>query len=357
MSRRGGLVLRIGGSIAAGMAASAIVFISCLWLKTDPAPANAGMRAEPFAFSDFNAVDPKSLSRDRTTVRSDLLGDFRTRWAGLEAEDAHEFGFDERWSVRSSFRERFSFEKPDAPSRSLRRSASFDDRFAGEFMASGPAARSAAVTPRSAAQRVSTVVPTPREAVRSTAAMAAPKRPKEHRFQLASASATSIPLAYAPTNSVKAAKPLVDVVTSRTAIYDITSQTVYLPNGRRLEAHSGLGNHMDDPRHVSAKNTGPTPPNIYELKMRERLFHGVRAIRLIPTDGSKMHGRDGILAHSYLLGPNGQSNGCVSISDYTAFLEAFQRGEVDRLVVVERLAEPPPPRTASDWLKDLFRPS
>ena len=107
--------------------------------------------------------------------------------------------------------------------------------------------------------------------------------------------------------------------------------------------------------------TGPTPPNVYELKVRESLFHGVRAIRLVPTDDSKMHGRAGILAHSYMLGPSGQSNGCVSFSNYSAFLEAYQRGEVNRLVVVERLAEAPSPKTASDWLsntlKDIFRRS
>ena len=44
----------------------------------------------------------------------------------------------------------------------------------------------------------------------------------------------------------KASKPRADGDRSRTAIYDITSQTVYLPNGRRLEAHSGFGDHMDD---------------------------------------------------------------------------------------------------------------
>ena len=155
------------------------------------------------------------------------------------------------------------------------------------------------------------------------------------------------------------ADPLADV--SRTAIYDITARTVYLPNGRRLEAHSGLGDHMDDPRYVNARMTGPTPPDVYELKVRESLFHGVRAIRLVPTDDSKMHGRAGILAHSYMLGPSGQSNGCVSFSNYSAFLEAYQRGEVNRLVVVERLAEAPSPKTASDWLsntlKDIFRRS
>ena len=93
--------------------------------------------------------------------------------------------------------------------------------------------------------------------------------------------------------------------------------------------------------------------------MRESLFHGVRAIRLIPTDNSKMYGRAGILAHSYMLGPNGQSNGCVSFSNYPEFLDAYQRGEVNRLVVVERLAEAPAPKTASDWLsntlKDILR--
>jgi hypothetical protein len=42
-----------------------------------------------------------------------------------------------------------------------------------------------------------------------------------------------------------------------------------------------------------------------------------------PIDGGKMHGRDGILAHSYMLGLNGQSNGCVSFNDYAAFLDAL----------------------------------
>jgi hypothetical protein len=97
----------------------------------------------------------------------------------------------------------------------------------------------------------------------------------------------------------------------RTAVYDITAQTVYLPNGERLEAHSGLGNLMDDPRHVHRKMRGATPPNVYKLTMREALFHGVRALRMTPVGEGRMYNRDGILAHSYMLGPNGQSNGCV----------------------------------------------
>jgi hypothetical protein len=123
----------------------------------------------------------------------------------------------------------------------------------------------------------------------------------------------------------------------RTAIYDIAARTVYLPNGTRLEAHSGLGSLLDNPRYVRTKMQGPTPPNVYNLTLREELFHGVRAIRLVPVRDEKMFGRDGILAHSYMLGPSGQSNGCVSFRNYPAFLNAFLKGEVDRLIVVDRL--------------------
>jgi hypothetical protein len=121
---------------------------------------------------------------------------------------------------------------------------------------------------------------------------------------------------------------------SRTAVYDISARAVYMPNGEKLEAHSGLYDKLDDPRYVNVKMRGPTPPNVYELTLREQLFHGVRAIRLNPVDEGKMYGRAGMLAHTYMLGPNGDSNGCVSFRDYNKFLQAFLRGEVDRLVVV-----------------------
>jgi hypothetical protein len=121
---------------------------------------------------------------------------------------------------------------------------------------------------------------------------------------------------------------------SRTAVYDIAAHTVYLPNGERLEAHSGLYDKMDDPRFVKVKMRGPTPPNVYDLTLREEPFHGVQAIRLNPVDDDKMFGRAGMLAHTYMLGPNGQSNGCVSFKDYRKFLNAFLNGDVERLVVV-----------------------
>jgi len=133
---------------------------------------------------------------------------------------------------------------------------------------------------------------------------------------------------------------------SRTAVYDISARTVYMPNGAKLEAHSGLYDKMDDPRYVHVRMRGPTPPNVYDLTLREKLFHGVRAIRLNPVDEGKMFGRDGMLAHTYMLGPNGQSNGCVSFKDYDKFLQAYLRGEVDRLVVVPHLGDTPVPVAA-----------
>jgi hypothetical protein len=144
-------------------------------------------------------------------------------------------------------------------------------------------------------------------------------------------------------------------IDSHTAIYDIAGRTVYLPDGRRLEAHSGLGGYMDDPRYVNAKSEGPTPPNVYNLSLRESLFHGVRALRLTPVGGANMYGRDGILAHTYMLGSNGQSNGCVSFKDYSAFLNAYLSGQVERIVVVERLGTEPPPQTASGGLAEKIK--
>ncbi|MDO9294684.1 DUF2778 domain-containing protein [Bradyrhizobium sp.] len=126
---------------------------------------------------------------------------------------------------------------------------------------------------------------------------------------------------------------------SLTAVYDISARTVYMPDGARLEAHSGMGSMMDDPTYVGERDLGPTPPNVYDLKPRERPFHGVKALRMIPQDEGAALGRDGLLTHSYLLGPNGDSNGCVSFRNYDKFLTAFQSGEVKRLVVVTSLSE------------------
>ncbi|MET0874847.1 MAG: tlde1 domain-containing protein [Pseudolabrys sp.] len=124
----------------------------------------------------------------------------------------------------------------------------------------------------------------------------------------------------------------------QTAVYDIAAKTVYLPDGTKLEAHSGLGSKMDDVRYSHVRMQGVTPPHIYELKPREALFHGVPALRLTPLGGEeKIHNRDGLLAHSYMLGPSGQSNGCVSFKDYYAFLDAYKNKGIRRLAVLAKV--------------------
>ena len=124
-----------------------------------------------------------------------------------------------------------------------------------------------------------------------------------------------------------------------TAVYDISAHTVYLPDGTRLEAHSGLGDRLDNPRFVSERDRGPTPPGVYELTLRELLFHGVQALRLTPVGDDDVFGRSGLLAHPYMLGPNGDSNGCVSFKNYDTFLRAYQGGQIKRLAVVAEWVE------------------
>ena len=133
----------------------------------------------------------------------------------------------------------------------------------------------------------------------------------------------------------------------KTAIYDIEKRVVYLPNGDKLEAHSGYGQWLDDPTSVERKDRGVTPPNVYAVSFREKPFHGVRALRLTPVGDGNMYGRDGMLAHSYMLGEDGQSNGCVSVKDYRKFLQAYENGAFKQLIVVRSVDDVAPSRVAS----------
>ncbi|MDE2378256.1 DUF2778 domain-containing protein [Bradyrhizobium sp.] len=163
-------------------------------------------------------------------------------------------------------------------------------------------------------------------------------KPEPHGGLLAYASAdASITATIAPKeqNPMLGGSPPYD---RETAVYDITAKTVYLPDGTKLEAHSGLGSNLDDPRSARIRMRGVTPPHIYTLKPREALFHGVPALRLTPIGGEDaIFGRDGLLAHTFMLGQNGDSNGCVSFRDYYAFLDAYRNKGIRKLAVVARV--------------------
>ena len=57
----------------------------------------------------------------------------------------------------------------------------------------------------------------------------------------------------------------------------------------------------------------------------------------IRSERAEFYGRAGLLAHPFMLGPNGDFNGCVSFKDYNAFLRAYESGQIKKLAVVAKL--------------------
>jgi hypothetical protein len=108
---------------------------------------------------------------------------------------------------------------------------------------------------------------------------------------------------------------------------------VTLPDGTVLEAHSGMGADRDDPNSAHKKNRGTTPAGLYKLTPREARFHGVAALRLTPIEGNQ-HGRNGFLAHTYMLKRAGDSHGCVVFKNYPAFLNAYNSGQINQIRIV-----------------------
>ncbi len=334
-----GISARIGKpKVAAGIAALAIGFALKAVAPLGTLRAEDGPHDAPGGVS----VVAKTYSNDvalRAAHRSPTANGAGMRLASLESDVAFDAAADAPEPpapriLRASFDERFGVDASVA---------SFGERFAGVVdWVSGAAAETDKRDERAHDVRLALADPgeDARPAVRSLAAPARapisvslPARASEKRETAAMRDAT------APSDADR-----------HTAIYDIAAHTVYLPDGHRLEAHSGRGSYLDDPRAIRVKGRGPTPPNVYELSLREKLFHGVRALRLTPIGDAKMFGRDGMLAHTYMLGRNGQSMGCVSFSNYPAFLTAYLKGDVNRLIVVEHLANAPNPKTASDWI-------
>jgi hypothetical protein len=219
--------------------------------------------------------------------------------------------------------------------------------------ASAPAALNAPLPPKREVASIGASAPLPPARPAEFAALESPAPAATDKAPGPSRSLG--PLAYAAPDTTNLATPAAPAKTSifsifspqparpagyddHTAVYDITARALYMPDGTKIEAHSGLGEYMDDPNHVNEHLRGATPPDLYDLQPRESPFHGIAAIRLVPVGGEEaVYGRAGLLAHPFMMGDNGDSNGCVSIKDYDAFLKAFQDGKVTRLAVVAKL--------------------
>jgi hypothetical protein len=349
LARGGGiLILPRGRLIPAGVAALAIGFAF-------------GMHGTPPRVSASETILPKNLSKNftpdfdayfrpaadlGTPARAQVSDRGRWRLASLESEPVLLPASEDREpGITASPRSRGSSAATDL------RAASFEERFFGAV--DWPGSRPAGEAQEPAGNLL---VPPLSEPARRTVGPSARGGVPLPVSSPVSAGKKQIRVAEAVDDSSPSAAPAPPAdADDHTAIYDIAAHKVYLPNGRKLEAHSGLGSHMDDPRYVSERDRGPTPPNVYDLSLREESFHGVRALRLTPVGSGNMFGRDGMLAHSYMLGPNGQSNGCVSFNDYQAFLSAYLSGEVTRLVVVDHLATPPNPVTALGWIPEKIK--
>jgi hypothetical protein len=399
-----GLLVRVGvASAVAGSAGLTLVFSLSAWMLSGGEPTDASARAQTTGVSVFGTIHPQLLSYGSTALQAQgpsappvrLASLSQTTFASRFAPVAKDTSDAPATTAATpSFDERFAFKQPPPRTRSLQPPVPFADRFGGTTgsVASAPppsqftlASVSPTIVP--ATLTPAAVPPAPRAAARALVARVAPQKPEKPAgsYRVASLGETPIRTAYASVDSATrdpaiddsllkrmtprdpakdtASKdampkdgPLAGVDLTRTAIYDIAAHVVYLPNGQRLEAHSGLAEHMDEIRSVNMRSLGPTPPGLYNLTMRESRFHGIDAIRLNPIDETRMYGRAGILAHPYMLGPNGQSNGCVSLKDYEAFLAAFRRGEFNRIVVVERLDDAPGGgTTATGWIVDKLK--
>ena len=329
LGRDGGAWLRPRSRLIwAGVAALAIGFA-------------IGLRAVPLAASDSGTIQPRYFDPG-AAPGSQVQDNRRWRVASLETE-AYFASAAEDGGGRSEIAMRSAGRTSSAEDLAIDlRAASFDERFGS---------RQSVETDERASQMYSASLD-PGGHAGARRAAGASARSVSALPAAPPASASKKLLRVADASEATSPPPVAD---DHTAIYDIAAQRVYLPNGQKLEAHSGFGRYLDDPRYVSEKDLGPTPPNIYDLSLREEPFHGVRAVRLNPVGGGNMYGRDGMLAHTYMLGPNGQSNGCVSFNDYPTFLNAVLSGEVNRLVVVEHLTGTPSPTTALGWIPEKIK--
>ena len=360
----GGVVLGVG-SVTAAAAMAGVVTVTAAWMVSSSLTHNPELRAGvPVAFDLARLPTPPRRLADPADLFGSALASANPAYAPKVIREASLAPA----AASNAAAWRVPLPSPPPPPRQ-QRTAEWTDNVplppprpsdVGQARPQRDIARAPAAPAAPSAPQVATLAPPLRSRdvppVHTTIAVApAPVVPAAPAAPARPQTATLAPARTLPPESIpsrpaaKRASPQLaynnpeslPALDSHTAIYDIAAHTVYLPDGERLEAHSGLGPMMDNPRYVYERDRGATPPNVYDLTLRSGLFHGVQAIRLNPVADSKMFGRAGILAHTYMLGPSGQSFGCVSFKHYREFLQAFRSGEISRMVVVPHLGTQP----------------
>ena len=239
-------------------------FISYMCLTLDSGPADAGSRAGAGDVFVSGSIDRKQGDLGTAAAARTCAATPACRWPALEYFPEKKPVFRKEIRPRSNRRRRtishFVFKQPDAPSERSARS-SFGARFAFDVASAvsaacydprkpnpskprGPSTTGSAARfrhrHRGSICRGCAIRGSPRARLRAPRLLKPrpsrpPRRPPDAWFQLASASDTSLPLGYAPTElvkgsamgtSLKGLTPRIDPLgdTSRTAIYDITAR-------------------------------------------------------------------------------------------------------------------------------------
>ena len=214
----GGSLVRFGGPIAVGFAAIAISLSSYQSLPQGSAPADPEARGETGNPLITGSMGPAPASGDPALAGAYVRDSFRVHFANFDTAADRQVAFAEFSappSVRSSFGERFTFERANAPGTlsSAQASVSFAERFSGEASAEGSApsataATSAALSRPTSPRLAASAPPAP---ARPVVVQSTPKPPRQAGIQLASASDTSMaenePVPSSTMSAVNAASP------------------------------------------------------------------------------------------------------------------------------------------------------
>jgi hypothetical protein len=137
--------------------------------------------------------------------------------------------------------------------------------------------------------------------------------------------------------------PVADM--GKTAVFDMRTGTITLPDGSRFAAGSGKGNDRNNVGAERHKDSGPVPEGVWNVgepapatfEMADGSTRSSTCLRLGPAAGTDPMGRDKLLMHETHSGnPNDlHSIGCIALKkqDMAALLAARAHGEFTQVIV------------------------